>query len=121
MSINDGAMLEYASADFGRGYSFNGPAIWTIPELADGELTNAESMVGAVAIIKRGGCSFVEKARRAMAAGAIAVVIVNTDDGLMEPGDPNNEGRDISIPVVLVAASSGEEIDNGVEVKRIGE
>ena len=121
MSINDGAMLKYASANFGRGCSFNGPAIWTIPELADGELTNAESMVGAVAIIKRGGCSFVEKARRAMAAGAIAVVIVNTDDGLREPGDPDNEGRDISIPVVSVAASSGEEIDNGVEVKRIGE
>ena len=119
MSINDGAMLEYASADFGRGYSFNGPAISTIPELADGELTNAESMVGAVAIIKRGGCSFVEKARRAMAAGAIAVVIVNTDDGLIEPGvDGSN---DINIPVMLVAASSGEEIDNGVEVKRIGE
>jgi len=72
------------------------------PPLGDAELTNAAALVGAVAVIGRGGCSLVGKARRAQAAGAVGVIIVNTKD---EPFAPRGADDTITIPVVCVAAS----------------
>lgn len=46
-------------------------AVQAEPILADDELTNALELQGHLAIIKRGVCSFVKKARRAQAAGCI--------------------------------------------------
>ena len=34
---------------------------------------------GNIVYIKRGGCSFTKKARMAQAAGAVAMVVANTD------------------------------------------
>ena len=48
---------------------------------ADGNaevLANAEALSGAVALMWRGGCSFVDKVRRAQKAGAVAVIVVQT-------------------------------------------
>ena len=45
-----------------------------------GPLTNAAEIAGCVALVERGGCSFVAKAARAQAAGAVAVIIVNYAD-----------------------------------------
>ena len=51
-------------------------------------------------MVRRGGCQFHEKARRAQAAGAVAVLVVNTEPGPARMGDLNNEAGDIIIPVL---------------------
>jgi len=78
----DGIVLECCAAAFERsdGCDVRATAIRTVPELADSDIANAASVSGSVAVITRGGCTYVDKARRAMAAGAAAVVIVNTDE-----------------------------------------
>ena len=72
-------------------------------------LENAAEMSGAVALIFRGGCSFAEKARRAQAAGALAVVFVNSDDEETHPApDAEDDGLDITIPVACAGVSSAK-------------
>ena len=61
-----------------------------LPAVADRPLTNAQDLAGSVALIDRGVVPVVEKARRAQQAGAVAVVIVNTDDkGFAPSGAPH--------------------------------
>ena len=55
------------------------------PPRAETELENATELSGAIALIYRGACSFTEKAQRAQAAGAVAVVFVNSDDEETHP------------------------------------
>jgi hypothetical protein len=80
-----------------------GRCVATDPLTADRDLANAHTLSGgavglrsgggfvkeavsdvfvcaAVAVAVRGGCPFVEKVRRLVAAGAVAVIIVNTSD-----------------------------------------
>ena len=49
-------------------------AVQAEPILADETLRNGLELSGHLAIIKRGNCSFVQKARRAQAAGCTGVV-----------------------------------------------
>jgi hypothetical protein len=84
----------------------------TNPPLADSDITNASGVLGKVALVNRGGCSFVDKAQRLQAAGAIAMVCVNSDE------DKPNEvfqmggdgGENITIPVVMVSFNTGMQI-----------
>eukprot|EP01052_Picozoa_sp_SAG31_P011971 SAG31_NODE_690_length_12796_cov_4.634559_3_plen_147_part_00 len=55
-----------------------------------------------IAIVRRGGISFVAKARRVQAAGATAVVFVNTDEEVFTLGGEDGD-NDICIPVRLRA------------------
>ena len=61
---------------------------------------------GAVALADRGVITFAEKARRALAAGAVALVVVNDGDGPLA-GDLE-AASGIAIPVVGVAGEDGE-------------
>jgi hypothetical protein len=69
----------------------------------------AGSLVGKVALIRRGTCLFYSKAVNAQNAGAIAVVIYNNEPGL-DPitllGTPP-----VTIPVVFISADDGVLID----------
>ena len=65
---------------------------------------------GKIALIDRGGCEFGEKARHAETAGAIAVVIVNNVDGPPVPMGPGNLGGTVTIPAVMVAKATGDQI-----------
>ena len=47
------------------------------------EIVNADEVNGNVALIDRGTCFFVDKVANAQAAGAIAVIICNFEDGLV--------------------------------------
>ena len=99
------AKMEFKQAKFGGELAALGAEAACVraePPLAEAELTNAAELAGAVAVIGRGGCTFVEKARRAQAAGAVGVIIVNTEDTLLAPAD-DGSGGDIRIPVVGVA------------------
>jgi len=81
----------------------------TIPFAADGPLENAAELRGAIALIARGGVTFVEKAQRVCAAGAAGVVFVNHDDSPYVPlGTDGAEA--INIPSVCVGKRDGDAI-----------
>lgn len=72
----------------------------------------AGSLEGQIALIERGECPFANKVFFAQQAGAVAVVIRNTDDTVVDfacSGDfcaPNQ----IRIPAVMVSQSAGEDL-----------
>lgn len=75
---------------------------------AAGNLTNARALSGRVAVVRRGGCEFVDKATRVQQAGAIAMVIVNYDDQDVKAGSAEGGAADsITIPVVTVRHTVG--------------
>jgi hypothetical protein len=74
------------------------------PESADQDLGNAEKLNKKVAVAKRGGGPIVEKAQLAQLAGALALIIINTDKTLMPPG---GEDSAVTVPVMLVTADDG--------------
>lgn len=73
-------------------------------------LTNAAQIAGKIALVDRGTCSFTQKAERAQAAGAIAVIIGNNVSG---PA-PQMTGTDptITIPVVSITQTDAGLIEN---------
>lgn len=82
-------------------------AVMVDPPLADKDITNRDELSGAIAVIQRGGVPFVEKARRAQEAEAVAVIVVNSSD---DPYVPLGDGDDITVPVICVNKSDGQEI-----------
>lgn len=67
---------------------------------------------GAIALVAGGGCTFVEKAENAQAAGAVAVVVVN--DAAGEPVIMPGPGELVTVPVVMVSLSDGATIMAGL-------
>jgi hypothetical protein len=66
---------------------------------------NAQAVRGNIALVDRGGCAFVVKARVVQAAGAIGMVVADTTDidvGGMSGADPL-----VTIPSVRIAQSDG--------------
>jgi hypothetical protein len=59
---------------------------------------------GAIALVDRGTCPFVQKAQNAQDAGASAVVIVNNVSGA--PTNPGGSGN-LSIPTVMISLDAG--------------
>ena len=77
----------------------------TNPDRACGALANAAAVAGKIAVITRGDCSFEQKAHNAQRAGAIGVIICNTDNSLLTMGaaaEPND--FNVTIPVVMLRA-----------------
>ena len=77
------------------------------------------SLTGAVALIRRGTCSFYEKAINAQAAGAVAVVLYNNVPGplnasVLPPHDPPNLPP-VTIPVVGISDTQGAVIDSRLQ------
>ncbi|MCZ2396499.1 MAG: M36 family metallopeptidase [Chitinophagales bacterium] len=59
---------------------------------------------GKIAVIDRGSCAFTDKVKNAQNAGAIAVIVINTDDtGIKMSGDDNS----ITIPAVAILNTDG--------------
>jgi hypothetical protein len=67
---------------------------------------------GAIALIDRGSCTFVQKAQNAQAAGAAAVIFVNNVAG--DPSEPSGNDPSITIPVVQVSQADGTTIKAGL-------
>jgi len=76
------------------------------PEQADSDLLNAAQLQGKVVVTNRGGCAFIEKARRVVAAGARGLVIVNTDDTVCIPGGDGEYCA--GIPVIMIKAQDAD-------------
>ncbi len=67
----------------------------------------ANTFAGAIAVIRRGTCSFTIKANNASAAGAVAVVIANNAAGVILPSVPGT-----TIPVFSVTQAEGDALRN---------
>lgn len=127
LTINSPASLAGGYASIQAGF---GPPVPTAPLTADlvlavdgsgnnqgcNTFTNAAAMAGKIAVVDRGGCTFVTKVANAEAAGAIAVVVVNNQAGApfamggLDPG--------IGIPSIMISQANGNlikpQIPNGV-------
>ena len=62
----------------------------------------AGALAGKIALVQRGSCSFVSKAYRAAAAGAIGMIVVDN-----RPGDPNPIPISIGFPVAMISDLDG--------------
>lgn len=71
---------------------------------------NAAAMKGRLVLMDRGDCLFVEKARRAQAAGALGLVAVNNVDG--DPIVMGGQGADgeFTIPAVMISKADGDRL-----------
>ncbi len=82
-------------------------------------LTNASAVAGKVALVDRGTCFFVDKARHVQDAGAIALVIVNNVSDTSPLGLGGDDAT-ITIPVVSITQADGNAIrahlEDGVTV-----
>jgi subtilisin family serine protease len=67
----------------------------------------ANAFAGAIAVIRRGTCSFSIKVNNAAAAGAVAVVIANNAAGVIIPSVPGT-----TIPVFSVTQAEGDALRN---------
>ncbi len=78
---------------------------------SDGCETIMGSLAGKIAVIDRGTCSFVIKAKNAQNAGAIGVIIVNNTTGTLSPGgsDPT-----ITIPTILITLADGAALKSAI-------
>jgi hypothetical protein len=73
-------------------------------------LTNPGALSGNIALIRRGGCSFVTKVRNVQGAGAVAAIITNQVSDTPIPMGDDGTGRDIDIPSVMIGLSDGDKI-----------
>ena len=73
--------------------------------------TRGSAINGKIALIERGDCPFVDKVRNAQQAGAIAVVVMNRNDGSQENWNSapitmgGSNAEDIAIPSVMISAT----------------
>ena len=98
-----GARLAFVRATFGAPHTRIAAAEVALAEPADanGNLTNARALYGRVAVVRRGGCEFVDKAARIQHAGAIGMIIVNHEEADVKAGSAEGAAADgITIPVV---------------------
>ncbi len=72
-------------------------------------IDNTAQLNGNIAVIRRGNCAFTTKVINAQNAGAIAVIIVNTNNGLFAMGGGNGA---ITIPAVMVNLADGNTLIN---------
>jgi hypothetical protein len=86
----------------------NASTVVAVPEMGCSLFENGKQMAGNIAVIKRGICSFTEKARNAEAAGAVAVVI--TDDRIDRLSTMLGNVSGVTIPAMIVTQAGGEKL-----------
>lgn len=85
------------------------------------DITNPEAVNGNIAVVYRGSCAFVQKVANAQAAGAIAVLVINSQPGSpITMGGVEDPANPIEIPAVMTTNEAGaiirEALDAGQEV-----
>ena len=87
-------------------------------------LTNGSEINGKIAFIERGVCSFVDKVKNAQDAGAVAVIVVNRNDGSRtdySPAPLTMSGSDssITIPAVMINGNYRNRIRNAINSGKV--
>jgi minor extracellular serine protease Vpr len=105
----DGVLHPEVQADAAPTAPTSGSApIVTVPDTIGCDPEPAGSLTGKIALIKRGTCTFFQKAFNAQNAGAVAVVLYNNTVGFITPTVAG--ASPITIPVVLTGLSDGQAI-----------
>ncbi len=76
---------------------------------------NPAAITGKIAVVDRGGCSFVDKVRNAQNAGAVAVIVINNIGTAPFPMSGNDNGN-ITIPSAMISQADGSVIRNALSV-----
>ena len=89
-------------------------------------LINGSEIKDNIAFIERGDCSFISKVQKAQDAGAIAVIVVNRDDGSQtnwSSGPITMGGTDgaenIKIPSVMISATYSNQLKNALNQGKV--
>jgi hypothetical protein len=69
-------------------------------------LTNAASLSGKIAVVRRGTCAFTAKVQAAQNAGAVAVIVVNNIAGA--PTAMGGTSTTINIPSIMISQVDGD-------------
>jgi ER degradation enhancer, mannosidase alpha-like 3 len=85
------------------------------------DILNKDELIGKIAIIERGECTFVDKARRAMRAGAKAVIIFdNVPDTSIDNQPPfamSGDGKDdVKIPTCFLFTQEAIKLRNALTI-----
>lgn len=96
-------------------------AVFAKPFHACTDVQNKDELLGKIAIIERGECTFVDKARRAMRAGANAVIIFdNVPDTSINNQPPfamSGDGKDdVKIPTCFLFTSEATMLRNALDI-----
>ena len=79
-----------------------------VPFMADSVLENASKLKGNIAIVSQGAdATVVEMATRASEAGAVGIIVVNTDNALCRMIDPDHKSE---IPVIMIKSSDAKRL-----------
>lgn len=86
------------------------------------DIQNKDEFSGKIAIIERGECTFVDKARRAMNAGASAVIIFDnvpeTSINNQPPFAMSGDGKDdVKIPTCFLFTTEANSLKNALNIK----
>ncbi|KAK4421563.1 Signal peptide peptidase-like 3 [Sesamum alatum] len=104
-------------ADAKQGHRF--PATFSKP-LNSCSLSSSK-LSGSIALAVRGDCIFTTKAEVAQAGGAAGLVVINDEEGLVQMGCGNDTNLNITIPVITISKSGGDELkksmDDGAKVE----
>ncbi|MBM3417773.1 MAG: hypothetical protein FJY17_02485, partial [Bacteroidetes bacterium] len=76
-------------------------------------LSNASDIQGNIAVLYRGGCEIGVKALAAQRAGAIGVIIINENSGVVNING-GGCGHNVNIPVVMISNSDGIRLRNSI-------
>jgi hypothetical protein len=77
-------------------------------------LINAADMVDKIALIQSGGCHFTTKVENAQNAGAVAVVVYNNADGMVNMAAAAGMGGSITIPSIFITLADGQALSDAV-------
>jgi hypothetical protein len=85
------------------------PLVLADPPRACTRLHNSHMLRGSIAVVSRGGCSFVEKAMAANRAGALGLVMLNHEaPGQLLTMSDDGSGRSPDIPTVMLEANDSK-------------
>ncbi|MBK9379016.1 MAG: T9SS type A sorting domain-containing protein [Saprospiraceae bacterium] len=116
--------IDFVRAGFGGEFTsvISGEGIRTVPAFAcnSGPITNGAAISGNIALIDRGNCNFDEKCLNAQIAGAIMVIVMNSNSATL--GGPafamgvatQAIADQITIPCVMVSFDEGNRIKNAI-------
>ncbi|KAI8318318.1 subtilisin-like protein, partial [Martensiomyces pterosporus] len=76
----------------------------------------AGNFTNKILLVKRGSCTFVEKAQNAQAAGAAGVLVYNYEVELMSP---TSVSPNVTIPLVVIKSDDGEAILNALKQGKV--
>lgn len=124
-STNVRMVLQAGPAQFGKdlGKKSNeveGQLVLVEPLKCCGNIQNGEHLNGRIAVMERGECMFVEKARKIQAHGAIGGIVLDNNPGTNAHSSPvfamSGDGKDdVHIPVVFLFTEDAQLLMNALK------